>query len=431
VWFVMMLALAADVGPGAVAGIRVSARAGGGVVDGDGVAVAELGVGVQTEALTLQLRAPLTVRVLDAPPTAPDGCRWWRCEEWGLGGDFDLAALARVVDEFRLGQASDAVQLRAGRLVATLGAGATVDRVTTAASWDRRTSGIWGSLRTPLAGLGATAFVANAVAPWELSALRLTFAPVPLVELAVEAAADARAPLDGVLADGAVTAVARTRLLASGVVEARVPVAVGDLVVAPRVELGATTGLADAAGFGGAVGLDVEATHGGLALQARSTIGFNGAGHRRGVFSTFYLVERRRVLVGGSTGIVDVEAPAGMVVDARVQASVLRTFSPLLRVHVEPATGANVVEAGATIATDALTLSATVLRRGWTQPAEIVDGDVVAHPLVLALEAGWRVWGPWSLTGRWFRLPRFREGGVDVTDDDVVVGVSYNVVLAP
>jgi hypothetical protein len=428
VWVVLLLAFAADVG--SVAGLRVSARAGGGVVHADGVGVVELGAGVQTEALTLQLRAPLVLRLLDAAPTA-DGCRWWRCEEWLLGGQLDLAAVARIVDELRLGQASDPAFARAGRLVVTLGAGATVDRVTTTASWDRRTSGIWASLRTPWAGLGATAFVANAVAPLELSALRLTVAPVPLLALAMEGAVDAGAPLDGVGADGALTAGARTRLLASGTIDARIPIAVGDVVVAPRVEVGATTGLNAGAGIGGAVGLDVDVNRGGLALQTRATIGVNGVGHRRGVFSTFYLVERRRALVGSSGGIVDVAAPAGMVVDARVQASVVQAFAPLLRVHLEPATGANLVEAGASIATDSLLLSATVLRRGWTQPAEIVDADVVARPLVLALEAGLRVWGPWSVTGRWFRLPRFRESGVDVTDNDVLVGVSYNVVLAP
>lgn len=429
-WFVMLLALAADVGPGDVAGIRVSARAGGGVVDSDGVGVVELGAGLHTEAFALQLRAPLTARLIDNNPGAPPACRWWRCEEWLLGGQLDAAAVVRIVDELRIGHASDTALLRAGRLVVTLGAGATVDRVTTAASWDRRTSGVWGSLRTPWAGLGATAFTANATAPGELSALRLTFAPVPLLALAVEGAADAAAPLDGVLADGAVVAGAPTRLLASGAIEARAPVAIGDFVLAPRLELGATTGLAERAGFGGAIGLDADVSHGGLAVQTRTTVGFNGAGHRRGVFSTFYLVERRRALLGSSGGLVEVDAPAGLVIDARVQASVVQAVAPLLRVHLEPATGANVVEAGATIATDALVLSATVLRRGWTNPAEIVDASLVERPLVLALEAGLRVWGAWSLTGRWFRLPRFREGGVDVTDNDVVVGVAYNLVLS-
>jgi hypothetical protein len=430
VWFVMMLALAADVGPGAVAGIRVSARAAGGVVGGDGVAVVDLGVGVQTELLTVQLRAPFAVRVLDVEPAAPRGCRWWRCEEWRLGGQLDLAAVARIVEELRIGQANDAAVLRAGRLVATLGAGATVDRVTTSASWDRRTSGVWGSLRAPWAGLGATAFVANATAPWELSALRLTLAPVPWLALAAEGAADAVAPLDGVGADGAVAASASTRLLTSGVLEARAPLSLGSVVVAPRLELGATSGLAPVAGLGVAGGLDVDVHHGGLALQARATVGFNGAGHRRGLFSMFYLVERRRALLGSGNGIVDVDAPAGAILDARLQANVHQAFSPLLRVHLEPATGANVVEAGATFASDALVLSATVLRRGVIEPAHIIDADLEAHPLVLALEGGWRVWGPWSLTARWFRLPRFREGGVDVSDD-VLVGVSYNAVLAP
>jgi hypothetical protein len=79
---------------------------------------------------------------------------------------------------------------------ATLGAGATVDRLTTMASWDRRTSGAFGSLRLPFQDLRADVVVADVISPLELVAGRVEVAPLPFIPIVVgvEGAVDAFAP---------------------------------------------------------------------------------------------------------------------------------------------------------------------------------------------------------------------------------------------
>ncbi|HEY1101617.1 MAG TPA: hypothetical protein VGF99_21945 [Myxococcota bacterium] len=432
-----LVVAAADAG-----GVRLSARGGGGVVGGDGVGVVEVGVGVDSAPLSLHLRAPLLLRVVDLPPTAAtSSCRPVRCDEWtDARGAFAPASTLRVLDELRLFQPGDLLHLRAGRLVAGLGAGAVVDRVTTMASWDRRTAGAWGALRAIPLSLAIDTFVADVTAPWELAGARVSLRPTPLpIVVGADVAADVAAPLDpdAIDARGDVAAGAESRAVVAGVVDAHVPLDVGPLSVSPRLELGVTSGLARdgradevvAVGVGG--GADVGFDAGFFDVVGRAVVGVGSAGHRRGLFSTFHLVERRRALAGSVVdggGLVHVPAPGGVCTDLRLQASVLDAVSPFARLHLEAAPGANLAELGIAIDIVDVSASASVLRRGFVDVGGVLDGNVGARPVIVVLEAGWRFFGPLSASVRWFRLPRFAPGGV-VFDDDVLVTLSIDTTL--
>jgi len=439
----VLLAIGGVIDDDTPAGVRLSARVGGGMIAHDVVGIVDVGAGIESAPFGLHLRVPLTLRAVDnaplVPPSSPSMCRVLRCEELLRGQELDPTVLARIIDEVRFFQPDDIVHARAGQLVATVGAGAVVDRLTTLASWDRRTSGAWGALRLPWSSFAAEVLVADVVSPLELLAARVEGAPpvVPIV-VGIEVGADAIAPVDVVDDTGAARATGRTRPVVVGAIDARLPVRLSAFTFAPRLELGGSSGLAVdgiEAGIGGGAGIgaDVGFDAGFAALQARGVVGVTGGAHRRGVFSTFHLVERRQALLGSVVdggGYVHVPAPAGADVDLRLQASILDVVSPLLRVHLEPAPGANAVEAGVVVDLDVVQVSGSVIRRGFVDLGGVVDGDVGARPLLLAVEAGWRFWGPLSASVRWFRLPRF-SGGALVVDNDVLVSLSVNGVLTP
>lgn len=441
-WLVLLLALGGELGNDDTAGVRLSARVGGGVVENDVVGIVDVGVGFDSAPASLHLRVPLTLRLLDQAPlvddTLPPLCRRLRCEEVLRGDRLDPTALARVIDEVRLFQPGDVVHARAGRLVATLGAGAVVDRLTTVASWDRRTSGAWGAVRLPVFGIAVDAFVADVVSPLELLALRAEAVPLSFVPIVVgvDVGADLSAPVDVVDSAGDVRDGARTRPVIASAVDARVPIGLGAFAFAPRLEFGLTSGLAEngrdpGVGVGGAGGVDVGFDGGFVAVQARGMFGVGSGGYRRGVFSMLHLVERRRALLGSIVdrgGLVHVPAPGGVGGDLRLQASILDAVAPLLRLHLEPAPGANAIELGIATAIADVSVSASVIRRGFVDVGGIVDGNVGARPLLLVLEGGWRFWGPLSASVRWFRLPRFA-GGAVTFDNDVLVSLSADGVL--
>lgn len=444
---VTALFLSADVGGTQVPpGLHLSAGLAAGLVAGDVAALVDIGAGIETTPFALHLRAPVTLRLLDLPPAVSTALPWWcrhvRCEELLNGQTLDPTAVARVVDEVRLFRPGDTLHARAGRLAATLGAGASVDRFTTMGSWDRRTSGVFASLRVP--DVGIDVMVADVVSPLELMAGRLDVVPFGLpVIVGAEGGVDALAPDAIVDAGGVVRPGAATRTLGTVGVDARLPLFVGPFTVAPRLELAGTTGLRADGGepvdgelpIGGGVagGVDAAFKVAFLEVRALGVIGVSSAGHRRGLFSTFHLVERRRALAGSVVdggGVVHVPAPGGVGVDLRLDASILDAVAPIARLHLEPSPGANALEVGVVVDLDPVQLSMSATRRAFVDLASLVDDDLTRRPLLLVAEVGWRFWGPLSLQARWYRLPRFRDGDL-VVDDDVLVGVSVNGAFTP
>lgn len=455
-------------------GLALSAGVSGGVVGGDVVAGVSVGVGVDTAPFSLHLQAPLLLRVVDVAPTIdpalPSTCVWLRCEELLAGERLDPTAIARLLVELRVFRPGDAVFFEAGRLAATLGSGAVVDRFTTAASWDRRTSGAYLALRLPWHHLEVDALVADVVSPGELIALRAALAPFDRgdgdendddLELAFETAVDAFAPVDVVDRFGELRPGDETRPLTSTSLSASLDVFEGAFALAPRLELGAVTGLSRNGdrtpwvGVGAGAGVDVGVDVGVVDARLRLTGSYGSAGWRRGLFSTLHLVERRAALVGatddntqefvrgagisggGSGGLARVPAPGGPGLDARLEASAFDVVAPLLRLHLEEAPGGNAAEAGVVVDVDPVQVSLSLLRRGFvdvTGDAGVIGLDVDRVPLIGALEASWRFWGPLSLSVRWLRLPRFAgpSSGTGLrVDDDVLVTLSANTVLVP
>jgi hypothetical protein len=306
-------------------------------------------------------------------------------------------------------------------------------------------------VRAPWHALAVDVVVADVLSPGSLVAGRVEAAVVddrasffaPL-RLALETGVDATAPVRGVDRAGAVVDGDATRPLTSTALVGRWLVGDERLFAAPRLEAGVVTGLSadggddGSVGAGAGVGGDVGVAFGGVDLRLRGTASFGTAAWRRAPFSTLYLVERRRALLGATTaagagaagGLLRVPAPAGPGVDVRVEASLFDVVAPLLRVHAGPAPGENVVEAGVIVDADPLRVAVTALRRGMGAVPDVVAPDLVAFPVVGTLEASWRVWGPFSVGVRWLRLPRFRGDGPLRIDDDVWGLVAADGVLA-
>ncbi len=441
---VALLGAAVDNEPGP-SGLALSAALEGGVVGGDGVLGLSIGAGVDTEPFSLHLQAPLLLRVVDAgppfDPALPSSCAFVRCEELLSGERLDPTAIARLIDEVRIFRPGDVFHLRAGALTATLGAGAVVDRFTTASSWDRRTSGVFAALRLPWHALRADLLVADVVSPGELTAARIELEPLnePWLRLALDSGVDVGAPVDLVDRHGSQAVGSDTRALTSTALTAGFVLLDGAVDLLPRLELQATTGLSSDGGRQGSVGagvgagVDVGVDFAVIDARLKLTGTLGTDGQRRGLFQTLYLVERRAALVGaavGGGGIARVPAPAGAGLDARLEASIFDVVAPLLRLHLEPATGANVAEVGIAVDVESVLVSLSILRRAFTG-ADIVGPDLERQPVVGALQASWRFWGPLSLSLRWLRLPRFGSPTGLRVDDDVLLSLAANAVLVP
>ena len=426
-------------------GLALSAALLGGVVGSDVVAGASIGIGVETAPFALHVRVPVLGRVVDNLPfvdaAQPSYCRVLRCEEWLGGEDLDPTALARLLDEVRVFQPGDTFHLRAGALTASLGSGAVLEHFTTAASWDRRTSGVFAALRLPWHSLHLDAVVGDVVSPGELIAVRVEAQPFDNVglALAVDSGVDLAAPLDAVDRKGLLSVGAATRPVTSTALSARAQLLEGDFDASPRAEAQLTTGLScdgsrdTCVGGGVAVGADFGVDFGVVDARVQVTTGLNSAGHRRGLFSTLYLVERRAALGGAEVkggSLLRVAVPAGPGFDARAEASIFDVTALLLRLHLEPASTANSLEAGVVVDVDPVSVSLSLLRRGFTG-ADVYGSDLDAQPVVGAFQASWRFWGPWSASVRWLRLPRFGGSGGLSIDDDVLLSLSVNTTLVP
>lgn len=444
-WLLLVVAAAVDDEPGP-AGLKLGVSVDGGVLGGDVVVGGSVGVGVESDPFALHLKAPAFLRVVDVDPgvdrSLPSFCSWFRCEDVVDGTRLDPTAVARVLDELRLFRPNDVFSLRAGQLTASLGSGAVVERFTTASSWDRRTSGAFSAVHLPWKHLDVEALVGDVVSPDQLLALHVSLSPLDDLGwyVAAESAADLFAPVDRVDRRGSVIKGADTRPLTSTTLQTGWRLLDSAVDLAPRVEAGVVTGLSEdggeagEAGVGVGAGVDVGLDVGVVDARLKVTGSLGTPAFRRGLFQTLHLVERRTALVGASIdggGLARVAAPGGAGLDVRLDASVWDTIAPLLRLHLENAAGGNAAEVGAIVDVSQLQFSLSVLRRGFVDVGSLVGNDVEVAPIVGAMAASWRFWGPLSLSVRWLRLPRFGGAGGLRIDDDVLFSVSANTVLTP
>lgn len=436
-------------------GLWLGADLGLGVIDGDPALAASAGVGIEHELLALHLRVPVALRIVDLEPrepAAPPACAVIRCAEWTEGGALSAAALSRLLDEARVGHAGDLVHARAGTLFTSLGAGQLVDHYTNAAEWDRRHTGLYAEVNSGLRGVGAQALVSNLLAPAELFAARVAGRPLldsaaagwgarllGRMELGLEVAGDAVAPV-GVATDATGTLLenAATRPLLTGAVQLLWPLFdEGGLQLEPWLGASVVSGLvtsegaAPTTGAGAVLGLALTADLALAALRLEGRVVADGPGHRSSIFSTLYDVDRRRVLdLGGAlrdTGVVELPAPGGVGGRFGAELRVLDVVRVGSMMHVDPVVQASRLEAALDVGAGPVRVGARVIERAVTTPAAI--GSFPQRSLGV-LEASWVFWAPFSLHARWLHAPRLAAPAPRV-DDDVVVGVACNLVLAP
>ncbi len=436
-------------------GVWLGAELGLGVIDDDPVVAASAGVGIEHELLALHLRVPVALRLVDLEPrepATPAACTILRCAEWVEGGALSAAALSRLLDEARVGHAGDLVHARAGTLFSSLGAGQLVDHYTNAAEWDRRHTGAYAELNSGVRGVGAQAIVGNLLAPAELFAARVAARPLldtaaeglgarllGRMELGVELAGDAVAPA-GIATDatGALLPNAATRPLLAGAAQLAWPLLDdGTLQLEPWLGASVVSGLvaregaAPGSGAGAALGLAVTADLALAALRLEGRVVADGPGHRSSVFSTLYDLDRRRVLeLGGAlrdTGVVELPAPGGFGGRVGAELRLLDLVRVGTMMHVDPVVQASRLEASLDVGAGPVRVGARVIERAVTTPAAI--GSFPERSLGV-LEASWVFLAPFSVHARWLHAPRLAAPAPRV-DDDVVVGVACNLVLAP
>ncbi|MBI1947677.1 MAG: hypothetical protein HYS27_18460 [Deltaproteobacteria bacterium] len=436
-------------------GLWLGADVGLGVIDRDPVVTLGAGVGIEHRALALHLRVPLALRLVDlepSEPAEPPVCTVLRCAEWIEGGALSAAALSRLLDEARVGHPGDIVHARAGALFTTLGAGQLVDRYTNAAEWDRRHTGVYAEVNTGTRGLGAQAVLGNLLAPQELFGARVAARPLfdpagegpaarllGRLQLGVELAGDAVAP-SGIATDatGALLPGAATRPLVGGATQLAWPL-LDDGMVQVEPWLGASVmqglvssfGAPPGTGAGAAAGVGLTADLALLALRLEGRVVADGPGHRSSVFSTLYDLDRRRVLdLGGvlqETGAAELAAPGGVGGRFGVELRVLDVVRLASMLHVDPVVQASRLDASIDVGAGPVHVGARVIERAVTTPAAI--GTFPQRSLAV-LEASWVFLPPFSLQARWLHAPRLAAPAPRV-DDDVVVGVACNLVLAP
>lgn len=410
-----------------------------------------LGLGVEHRHFALHLRAPLYLSVMDLPPPrdeATPACAFVRCAEWlDESGELRLEALSRVVEHLRVGRPGDLLYARAGPLFATLGSGRVVDRYLNSPEHDRRQSGLYARLSVPFAGLGAELVVGNLFAPQRFLGGRLEARPLePVVgglpfiggllgrfTLALDMAADLDAPSPYAFATGGKTT------LATGALEALWPLLPeGGLVsFTPFASLGLAHGLSPdgaapegmALGFGSSVGARAELRVPFVAFRVQASANLDGAGHRTGLFGTLYEVERWRAFAGAHVPggpIASVSAPGGLGWSARGELVFLDAMRAGLRYIDDSVPGGDLMEAYGEVGFLGFLAGMRALRRA---PADANDLVAVDERTLIVAESSLRVWGPVSVFARWYRTPRVTPGGPLRVDDDVLVGVSGDLVL--
>lgn len=410
-----------------------------------------LGLGFEHASFALHLRAPLYLSVVDLPPhrenPAP-ACAFVRCAEWlDESGELRLESLSRVVDHLRLGRPGDLFYARAGPLFATLGSGRVVDRYLNSPEHDRRQSGVYARLSLPFAGLSSELVVGNLFAPQRFTGGRLEARPLepllgglPLVggllgrlTLALDGAADLT------VASPYTFRRDRRATLASGALEALWPLFPegGLFSFTPFASLGIAHGLSPdgnmplgmALGLGTSAGARAELRVPFVAFRAQASANLDGAGHRTGLFGTLYEVERQRAFAGASQpsgNLVSVPAPGGLGWSARGEVVFLDITRVGLRYLDDTAPGGDLLEAYGEVGFFGFLAGVRALRRGAEGAHDLFALD--ERTLIVA-ESSLRVWGPLSLFARWYRTPRVERSGALRVDDDVLVGVSGDLVL--
>ncbi len=412
-----------------------------------------LGIGVEHARFALHFRAPLYLSVWDLDPPREQPlpvCAFVRCAEWvDEHGEPRLEALSRVIDHLRLGRPGDLLYARAGPVFATLGSGRVVDRYLNSPEHDRRQSGVYARARAPFAGLSAELVVGNLFAPQRMLAGRVEARPLlPFVSpdallgpflgrmtVALDAATDLALPSPYAIS---------TAALGSAAFEVQWPLLEegGLFSLTPFASLGVVYGLSPDGGAPSELPIGYGASGGGraelrvpfVALRVQGAGFVDAAGHRTGLFGTLYEIERRRAFAGASIvngGVATVPAPGGFGWSARGELVFLDVAKTGLRFVDDTAPGADLLEAYAEVGFWGFLAGARALRTGVTGLDDVLGVD--ERTLIVA-EASLRVWGPLSLFARWFRSPRFvsvsgtRSGSLR-TDDDVIVGVSGDLVL--
>ncbi len=439
-------------------GVWLHASVDAGAVGGDVVAGVGVGVGVETEPFAAHLSLPLTLRLIDlAPPVDPAGpaaCKLVRCEEWLEAGAPSADALGKIVEEVRLFHPGDAFHLKAGGLFATLGHGALVDEYTNASDWDHRRSGLYLQGDLPWGATEIQALAGDFLAPQRVFGARVSTSPLfhrpaagarddgdvfdrllGRLRLGFEVAGDAVAPTGpgATGAAGDVVPGSKSRPVGGAAVDATWALLDdGALQVTPFASASSTTGLGGAAlGAGAQAGLDVSLDVAFAAARAGVRGFFDGPGHRTGIFDTLYDVDRRRyaLAAGGfsDSGVADLAAPGGAGGAVEAELVVMRVVRAGARAHVDAVPEATRVEGFLEVDAGSVRVDVRALQRAVARPVDLLAfGD---RTLVVA-DAAWQVAPPLSVYARWLHGPRFH-GGVPVADDDVVVGCSFDLVLAP
>jgi hypothetical protein len=448
-------------------GLWVSTQLGAGVIDGDVVVGAGLGVGIETRPFALHLRAPLTLRALDleprVSPALPSACAAVRCEEWLKGGEISPEALTRIVDELRILHPGELFHLRAGPIFATLGHGQLVSLYTSAADWDRRKSGLYVESTLPWGRTQLQALAGSFLSPQELFAARVATSPLAgaraldssldrflgRVRLGFEVAGDATAPRGSAIdAFGDILPGSATQPLVGLAADVSWPLlddpsGDGGLQITPWLGGSSLVGLLPAAGAAPGIGAGAAAGLEGtvdlllVALRGGGRILIDGPGHRSALFSTLYDVDRKRYAraAGGfsPTGVAELPAPGGIGGAGFVELLVLRAVRLGARVHVDPVPEASQAEVFAEVGAGPARVATRALRRAM-RSADDIGLDEKTY---VVTEAAWAVFPPFSLYGRWLHTPRFEDApppgfapGDPVADDDVFVGVSFDLVLS-
>jgi hypothetical protein len=388
---------------------------------GDGHLGLSVGLGVETGDLRAHLRAPVYLRVLDVPPAqgGEGACAIVRCADWlGEDGELDARRLSRIIDLIEGGDPErDPLYLRLGPIFATLGRGAVVDRYLNSPNWDERQSGLYAHINLE-EELGARAdlLLGGLFAPDALSAARLELRPAAWTE---------GTPLMRRLGVGLTWAGDfSSQTISALALDARWAIFSPEspVQVEPRLVASGLYGLG--LGVGAHAGLQLSLRFPWVAVRADGRFGVDSPGHRTGLFSTLYEIERDRALAGAAEldgGIATVPAPGGLTGAGLLELRVADVAGLGARVHLEQAPGAGVLELFTDVAAGPVRVA-----------ARLVSRDLVAGPdprrIWAVGDASYRVWGPFTAYVRYARS--FRElARTRPFDDDVWVGVNASAVL--
>jgi hypothetical protein len=435
-----------------------------GVVARDPVFATTVGVGFEHALGALHLKAPLTARPLDLPPSdvhpyAPLPCTFVRCAEWTnpRTGQPAWESAVRLVDEARVGHRGDIFHLRIGALRARLGEGALIDGVLTSPMWDARRIGAYLDVGLPSRAFVVEAFVGDVMRAADLAALKATVrpalflpgehtAPLPRffdrAALSLESAVDFGLPslaYDELYASRDVLTVAplvgANATASWALLEESFFVGVRPFVTGSFLYGLSSTGGAPWPGGGASTGVDLALTLPYVGLHVSSGMTADTPGHRHGVFGPLYFVERDHALAQkGPGGLRNVPAPGGFGAFATVELAIHEFVRMGARLRLDPTPTGNTAEAFVEGALFGARLSARGITRGFKGSVMGMlpdDSDLFAldQRTLVVTELAVPIYGPLSFTSRVVYAPRVLPNGALRFDPDVLVGISSDIVL--